>query len=218
MEIIKEAFSRLYPGKDFDYDCSVRYSGKYGAYNAGIRKSSGRMELSLSKKWKDIDEEILIGLAQSLLLKLFNDKKKTMNVDLYNNFVRNLHLAAEKNETEPVLEESFNRVNENYFFGLVERPNLRWGNFSKRRLATYNYHTDTITVSSIFKGAENKVLDYLVYHELLHKKIKFSNKNGRNFHHTREFRQKEKKFEGVEEIEKEIEMIVRTARRPRLFI
>jgi len=95
MEIIKEAFSRLYPGKDFDYDCSVRYSGKYGAYNAGIRKSSGRMELSLSKKWKDIDEEILIGLAQSLLLKLFNDKKKTMNVDLYNNFVRNLHLAAE---------------------------------------------------------------------------------------------------------------------------
>lgn len=215
MEIIKEAFSRLYPGKEFNYGCSVKYLGKYVAYNAGIRKSSGRIEFGLSKKWKGVDEEILIGLAQSLLLKLFNDKKKTMNVDLYNNFVRNLHLAAEKNETEPVLEESFNKVNENYFFGLIEMPNLRWGNFSKRRLATYNYHTDTITVSSIFKGVESKVLDYLVYHELLHKKIKFSNKNGRNFHHTREFRQREKKFESVEEIEKEIEKIVKTARRPR---
>ena len=79
-----------------------------------------------------------------------------------------------------------NRVNEKYFYGMILVPNLKWGNKSLSQLGTYDYGTDTITVSRILEK-ESILLDYVMYHEILHKKIKFKEKNGRSIHHSKEW-------------------------------
>jgi predicted metal-dependent hydrolase len=112
-----------------------------------------------------------------------------------------------------VLEESFDKINEKYFFGLIEKPNLTWHN-SIRRLGSYEYGTDTISVSRVL-STDKILLDYVMYHEVLHKKYKFHNRNGRTFHHTHEFRQMEKSFENSEEMEERIKGLMRQKRRIR---
>ncbi|MFH1398786.1 MAG: hypothetical protein ABIG95_01625 [Candidatus Woesearchaeota archaeon] len=192
-DLILEAFRRLYPGKEFCYAASIAYSDRFNDYNANVKMLGSRIEFGLSRKWETVNDEIKIGLLQELMLSLFKSKKNTTNIDLYNKFVQNLHIAVEKTESDPVLVESFNRVNDSYFDGMVEQPNLRFGNCSKTVFGVYNFHNDTIKFSTVLRN-DYELLDYVMYHELLHKKLKFRHNNGRSFHHTSEFRRREREF------------------------
>ncbi|OIO62909.1 hypothetical protein COY26_00355 [Candidatus Woesearchaeota archaeon CG_4_10_14_0_2_um_filter_33_10] len=212
MQLIKEAFEKLYPNKVFNYSVKIKYTARFKPYNANVRYTKNNLEFSLSRQWKHISKDIVIGLIQSLLLKVFNDKKQTINIDLYNYFIRNLHISIPKQKSDPTLESSFNRVNKEYFYNIVEIPNLEWGSNSKRKLGSYDYHTDTISISRIFIDAEPELLDYLMYHEMLHKKLKFNNKDNRSYHHTREFKEKEKEFNNYKEMDKKIKMLIRKSK------
>jgi hypothetical protein len=48
------------------------------------------------------------------------------------------------------------------------------------------------------------MMDYVMYHEMLHKKHKFSSKGSRIMHHTKEFRSSESAFPNSEIIEKRL--------------
>ena len=106
-------------------------------------------------------------------------------------------------------------VNEAYFFGLIEKPNLVRHN-SMRRLGSYEYGSDTMSISEVLLP-DKELLDYVMYHEMLHKKHKFNSKNGRNYHHTQLFRKNEKEFENSERIERELSKVLKTSQRKRLF-
>jgi hypothetical protein len=77
---------------------------------------------------------------------------------------------------------------------MLDKPNLCWGSESFTKLGCYEYGSNTVTVSRIFEQDE-ELLDYIMYHELLHKKHKFSTRNNRSYHHTTHFRRKEKEFD-----------------------
>jgi hypothetical protein len=207
LDLVEESFSRLFPGKDFVFSSKIKYSGKFKDFNANVRLRGSFLEFGFSRKWRGVSREIQVGLVQSLLLKILNSKKDSTNIDLYNSFVKCLHLSVPKTLSDPLLESSFNRVNDKYFFGLVEIPNLCWGSDSLRRLGSYDFQTDTVVVSTIFRGADMDLLDYVVYHELLHKKHKFSFRNGRNYHHTSTFRDAESKFENCADVERRIKLL-----------
>ena len=214
MKLAEQAFNELFPEKGLEeYTFKIKYTDKFKPYNANVRYTKNSFHFNLSKKWKTVSKEIQIGLIQGLMLKIFKENKKTMNIDLYNSFMRNLHISISKLINDPILEESFNKVNEKYFFGLVERPNLTWHN-SIRRLGSYEYGTDTISISKVL-SSDKDLLDYVMYHEMLHKKHKFHNRNGRTFHHTREFKQMEKEFENSAEMEERIKGLMRQKRRIR---
>ena len=51
-----------------------------------------------------------------------------------------------------------------------------------------------------------------MHHEMLHKKFKFQNKNGRNLHHSSEFRKMEAKFPDKDLMEREISRLARKHR------
>lgn len=204
-EMIKEAFGQLYPEKELNYSVSLKYSGKFKPYNANVKLRGSSLAFNLSRDWKKISKEIQIGLIQELMAKILKGKKyKTINIELYNLFMKNVHLAAPKTKTDEILEDSFDRVNEAYFNGMIDKPNLQWGNDSTSKLGSYEYGSDTITISAIFKNSEQQLLDYVMHHEMLHKKFKFQSKNGRNLHHGNEFKRMESKFENRGLIEKEI--------------
>ena len=208
MSIAEKAFNELFPNKDLEnYTFKIKYTDKFKPYNANVRYTRNSLQFNLSKKWRKVSREIQMGLIQGLMLRIFKEKKKTTNIDLYNSFMKNLHISIPKINTDPLLEEPFNNINEKYFIGLIERPNLIWHN-SIRRLGSYEYGTDTISISRILEGDE-EVLDYVMYHEILHKKHKFHSKNGRTHHHTKEFKEMEEKFENSDEMEEKIKNLVR---------
>ena len=210
--LIQEAFQQLYPEKEIKYNFSLKYSRKFKPYNANVKLRNNNLMFNLSRDWKKISREIQIGLVQELMVKILKDKKKTMNMELYNLFMKNVHLAVPKTKTDEILEESFNRVNDSYFNGMLDKCNLQWGNEATSKLGSYEYGNDTITISNIFRDANQQLLDYVMYHEMLHKKFKFQNKNGKNLHHSNEFKKMEAKFENKESIEREISKLARKHR------
>jgi predicted metal-dependent hydrolase len=209
MGLFEEAYGRLYPGQEPGYSVAIKYSGKFKDYNANARMRRSEIMFSLSRKWKGVDDEIRIGLIQELLCSLLKDKRNTLNIELYNNFIKNMHLAVEKTAGEPMLEESFERVNLACFDGLVEKPNLKWGQPTKRTLGNYNYPTDMISMNPLLRK-DLEALDYVMYHELLHKKLKFRHNLGRSYHHTAEFKLMERRFPNAEQIEKRLRKITST--------
>ncbi|MEK6983601.1 MAG: SprT-like domain-containing protein [Nanoarchaeota archaeon] len=211
--LTEEAFQQLHPEKEIKFNFSLKYSRKFKPYNANVKLYGNNLIFNLSKEWKKISKEIQIGLIQELMAKILKEKtKKTMNMELYNLFMKNVHLAIPKTKTDAILEQSFDKVNETYFNGMLDKPNLQWGNPSTSKLGSYEYGSDTITISTIFKSAQQELLDYVMYHEMLHKKFKFQNKNGRNLHHGSEFRKMEAKFENKALMDKEISKLARKYR------
>lgn len=171
----------------------VTYSRRFKGFNANVRYGRGVMEFRLSHQWKDVDEDIQKGLVQHLLCRLYSLKEDTLHVRLYEEFLRQASEYAPRKDSDPFLKERFEVLNEEYFFGMMNQPNLVWGRDSTTKLGSYDYATDTVTLSTIFKDDQD-LLDYVLYHELLHKKHKFSCSNGRTHHHTPAFRKDEKQF------------------------
>ena len=211
--LAEKAFLQMFPEKYGKYMFKVEYSGRLKDYGAYVSLSGGVMLFKLSRQWYKISPEIQMGLMQELMLKLFKCRKgnrpDSMYVDLYNGFVKNLHIAIPKDLNDPELEASFDRVNDRYFLGLVERPNLKWGKFATTTFGSYDFKTDKITISSVFKEVEDlKYLDYIMFHELLHKQRKFFKSGARTYYHDKQFKRLEQVFEGGDEIEKELGRVV----------
>src|SRR3989344_2729344 len=104
MNLIQESFNRLFPDKEFAYTTELNYNRRLNDFNANIRLQQRIIAINLNLQWKDIDDEIKIGLIQSLLLKIFQERTNTQNLELYNNFVKNIPLVIPKTEIDPVLE------------------------------------------------------------------------------------------------------------------
>jgi len=206
--LAERAYSNLFPDKENPYELDLVYTGRLKSYGGNVSMRGSFVQFKLSKKWRKISPEIQMGLIQELMLKLLKAKRHSMYIDLYNNFIRSLHIAIPKTQTDPQLEESFNRVNDRYFVGLVERPNLRWGQFSTRTFGTYDFKTDMITVSTVFKDTDTKYLDYIMYHEALHKQRKFFKSGTKTYYHDARFKRLESVFENGAQIEKELGRVV----------
>jgi hypothetical protein len=102
------------------------------------------------------------------------------------------------------LEEVFERVNEEYFGGRLERPILTWSRaITRRKLGHYQPSRDTVMISSTLDdpAIPPYVLDFVMYHELLHKKLGAKVARGRRHVHTPEFRRAERGFRHYREAE-----------------
>ena len=132
----KEAAREIVGDSMDNYYFNLRYSSKFSSYGGNIRKTGNHLEIRLSRYWMKIDNDITKGFAQELLMKILRKKhKETSSVKLYNSFVKNIHKGIKKTIKVPELVEVFTRINDEYFYGIVEMPNLDWGSFSKTSLS-----------------------------------------------------------------------------------
>jgi hypothetical protein len=95
------------------------------------------------------------------------------------------------------LEERFERLNSDYFAGALERPGLTWSRTKSRRiLGRYDSSHRTIFISRLFDSPHipDCVIDYVLYHEMLHVKHPSRAEDCRLVAHTPEFRAEEKRF------------------------
>jgi hypothetical protein len=107
---------------------------------------------------------------------------------------------------------SFNRVNAEYFRGRLERPKLVWGeSFTMRKFGHYDSIRDAVMVSSSLDRLDvpSFAVDFVVYHELLHRSIGVAYTNGRRAAHTPAFKRQEKAFKLFREAEAVLARLVK---------
>lgn len=100
------------------------------------------------------------------------------------------------------LDASFDRVNAEYFDGAMSRPHLVWSRtFATRKFGHYDHAHDTIMVNMVLDRPTipEFAVDFIVYHELLHKHLGVTWKNNRIAAHTPELAARERQFQHYEQ-------------------
>ncbi len=95
------------------------------------------------------------------------------------------------------LEEMFDQLNEQFFDNLLTRPRLSWSpRRSRRTLGHWDPAHNTIVISRIFDHPEvpQFLVEYIMYHEMLHIKHPIEHCDGRRRVHTKPFYEDERKF------------------------
>lgn len=113
------------------------------------------------------------------------------------------------------LEKTVLQVRDIWFPGMKTLPSVVWlKQFTTRKLAHYAKLKDEIAFSLIFDSPDvsPEIMNYLAYHELLHRQVGTKVVNGRRYHHTGEFKQQEKLFPNWRNIEQQITAYITNTR------
>jgi hypothetical protein len=100
------------------------------------------------------------------------------------------------------LEETFERLNRQFFDGLLGRPRLGWSRgVSRSMLGHFDPSHNAIIISRIFDrpGVPALALEYVMFHEMLHLQYPVDHTGARRRVHTKEFREAEKQFPQLKE-------------------
>ena len=104
----------------------------------------------------------------------------------------------------------FNKLNKEYFRGQLSQPRLVWSSRrSIRRLGYFHPEINTIAVTQKLddKNIPRMLVEYVLYHEMLHQHFGVKNHNGRRYAHTSAFRTAEKKFKHQNEAQNLIKLL-----------
>ncbi len=105
------------------------------------------------------------------------------------------------------LDESFARVNAAYFDNRMPKPALVWNRtLTARKFGHYQPARDTVMVSVSLDDPKvpAHLVDFVMYHELLHKKHGVMTVNGRRLAHSPGFRADEQRFAEYREAERQL--------------
>jgi hypothetical protein len=185
---------------------------KFANADSSIRLQNGMIQVRISDMLEGAPAPVTESLAQILLGKLFRKPVPRTYSHRYRLYLnrkdvrRQMHvvrqLRGRKYLSGPQgklhnLEPVFERLNAQFFDGLLGRPSLGW---SMRRSRTMLGHFDpshnAIVISRIFDEPASPplALEYVMYHEMLHLRFPAEHAGTRRCVHTREFREAEKKF------------------------
>lgn len=114
------------------------------------------------------------------------------------------------------LESVFARVNDQFFAGALEKPQIAWTRRTTRRtLGHYQFARDLLTISRSLDSEQvpDFVVDFIMYHELLHKQHGLTQSGTRLYAHTAAFRTDERKFPRYQEATQALAQLARRRRR-----
>lgn len=191
----------------------------YAGIRHSIRKREGKILIRISDTFLDAPQDVLLALGRILLAKLNKNPVSKKDRDVYSRYVASEELqdkaaallSGRRKAIRIVkgnhrsLEDSFQRVNTTYFGGLMEKPTLTWGRKKARRtLGRYDLQRDVVCVSPFLDSSEvpEEFLDFIMYHELLHKKHGVQERGGKLWAHTPQFKRDEKRFHDYEKMKK----------------
>ncbi len=114
------------------------------------------------------------------------------------------------------LSESYARVVARYFPKGIAKPRLFWSKaLTHRKFGHYDWVNDAIMLSRTLDGAgvPEFLVDFVMYHELLHKAHGLRWSGSRSYAHTAAFYVDEKKFDRYAKAEAELAKLAKAARR-----
>ena len=185
---------------------------RFTSLNSTIRLREGRIKVHLSDLLEGAPEAVLRAIAHILLAKLYRKPIDASHASRYRRFASSEYVLRQSERIRHTrgrkkivtaqgqhydLNEIFDSLNRQFFYGLLGRPQLTWSeHLARRTLGHYDAAHNTIMVSRIFdrKNTPRYAVEYLMYHEMLHLKHPVKVKGGRRCVHPREFQAEEKLF------------------------
>jgi len=179
----------------------VHFRPQQGMYR--VRGYSDAIVVHLPTPMICFDETLLRSVAQ-VAFKRSRDRKaphEGVTSEPYRKIASALDLlggvVAQTRGMHHDLTAAFDRVNAAYFKGGMSRPHLVWSRtFAARKFGHYDHAHDTVMVNMVLDGKPMPefAVDFIVYHELLHKQLGIIWQSNRMAAHTPEFRERERAF------------------------
>ena len=193
--------------------------------NNVIRIREGKVLVGLSDVLEDAPRTVLEAIAVILLSKLYRKAIPEKYQNCYRRFVnrRSVRTQAQTIRRERGrkwiataagahfnLEEIFDQLNREYFEFSLARPRISWSRAASRTiLGHFDAAHNAILISRIFDRPRMPrfVVEYIVYHEMLHLKHPVTHTRDRRCFHSTVFRAEEKRFAQFAEAKRQLEAL-----------
>ena len=224
-EFYVEAFERLAPKRPTP-DIHVTFY-PYIGINHTIRVREGRVYVRVGDICHDMPLACHRGLAYILTGKLLRKKIPAGAREVYSAFVKSPAIRERASENKRTkgrkvvttskgsvydLDQIFEVLNTGYFAGMIPKPALTWSAKKTYRILGHHDSThDHIAISRSLDSVDvpRYVVEYVVFHEMLHIAHPTKHINGRRYNHTTAFKRDERKFAYFDQAERWIERNVR---------
>jgi predicted metal-dependent hydrolase len=215
IEIFQDTYRELRPAASVP-ELKIEFFA-FANVNNTIRLRDGRLLVRLSDLLEGAPDSVLRAIAHILLAKMYRqpiDRGQAARYRRYvasHEIVRKTHLVRQmrgRKRLRPArghfydLDEVFEKLNTRFFHGLMARPRMSWSQAKTRRiLGHYDPAHNAIIISRVFDhlAVPAYVLEYIVYHEMLHLKHPVKLRGSRRCVHSAEFQAEEKLFPHVAE-------------------
>jgi len=184
----------------------------YSSLRHTIRLRSGKLLIRISDILCEAPEQVLGALVSILLHRLYRRRTPGASIETYSRFANSAEIRrkarqvrgqrGKKQLASPKgknfdLESLFRKVNLEYFGDSVRISQIGWSlNRSKRLLGHYDpaHRTIIVTRSLDHPLIPQYVVEYVLYHEMLHVIFDDEDGNGRTRIHHKGFREAERRF------------------------
>ena len=185
--------------------------------NSFIKMEDGVLEVRITDVLEGAPAPIMEALAHILLAKLLRKPVPAAYSHRYRRYFnrvdmrRSLHLVRQARGRKFLsgpqgehynLEKIFEDLNFRFFHGLMARPELGWSRQrSRTALGHYDPSHNAIILSKVLDApkVDPLVVEYVMFHEMLHLRYPAEHKGSRRSVHTRDFHAAEKEFPRVKE-------------------
>jgi hypothetical protein len=181
-----------------------------------IRLENGRLHVRISDLLSGAPAPVTEALAHILLCKLYRKPIARMYTHRYRLYLNRKDVRRQAQLVRQIrgrkfisgpqgehynLDDVFERLNREFFDGLMGRPQLGWSRGRSRHLlGHFDPAHNAIVISRILdQAALALALEYVMFHEMLHLRHPVDHAGMRRRVHTREFRAAEKKFPRLQE-------------------
>jgi hypothetical protein len=228
-EIYRQTFEQLDKTRPAP-EVNVRFY-PYIGINHTIRVREGRVHVRVAEICHDMPMTAHRGLARILVGKLYGRRTPPGARDAYEGYIRSVDVrdradvskrtrgrkivTGTKGEAHD-MDEIFDSLNFWYFGGRIEKPTLTWS--PRKSFHILGHHDSTHDTISVSRSLDSNsvprfVVEYVLFHEMLHIAHPTVHHNGRRYNHTPAFRRDERRFPHFREAEKWIEANVGKLRR-----
>ncbi len=203
----------------------------YIGINHTIRVRDGKIFVRIAEICRDLPFHAQKALAFILVAKLYRKKVPAAALEIYRQSIKNQEMRENVVENKRArgrkiitgakgdcydLTEIFAHLNQIYFDGEIPAPVLTWS--ARKTFRILGHHDaahETIVVSKSLDtpNTPKYVVEFVVYHEMLHIFHPTIHRSGRRYNHTPAFRRDEKQFAYFVEAENWIERNIQNLRR-----
>ncbi|MBV9217572.1 MAG: M48 family peptidase [Acidobacteria bacterium] len=184
----------------------------YIGINHTIRIRDGKVFVRLAEVCRDMPESAHRGLAYILVGKLrrkaipeqadrmyaaYADRPDLRERAAADKRARGRKVVTTTKGAYYDLDEIFDEVNQQYFLGSIPKPSLTWS--AKKTYRILGHHDATHDHVTISRSLDSRIVprfivEYVLFHEMLHIAHPIRHVNGRRHSHTAAFKRDEKKF------------------------
>ncbi len=214
-ELFQQSYRELRPRSEIP-ELRVEFF-RFANVNNTIRLREGKLLVRISDLLEGAPEYVLKAIAHILLAKMYRKPVEREHATRYRRYVSGQHMSRKAHLVRQMrgrkrivsarghaydLESIFEELNTRFFYGLLARPQLTWsGERARNRLGHYDPAHNAIVISRVFDHPRVPpyVVEYILFHEMLHLRHPVKLRGSRRCVHSPEFQAEENTFPQLEQ-------------------